>query len=403
MFKAQLNAIYNSPTSPLSSLLVAFIENGNLTLCETFGHRFIDTANPHKSLPTTLDTKYRIASISKLITSLGFMQLAERGEIDLDKDVSHYLGFSLRNPYLPTHPITSRMLLSHTSSLRDGILYSLPMSHTLQDFFNPLSPYYEDGAHWAKPLSPLQGMQFAPGHYFEYCNLGFGVLATILENISGTRFDQYMTQNIFAPLGLRCNYNVYTLLADSSISLAPLYKKLDGDDYSLSGIWEPQVDHYPNGIPSLDLSTYVPGANGTLFGPQGSLRASLLDLVEIMQLFMHNGTYKKHEFLKPSTLKDIFTPMWTYNPHTLNGNSYRQLITSYGLGAHLFPKEGLIGHLGDAYGLVSGFLMNPQTKNGLIYLIGGTSTDPEIDLGIHTAFSKCEEQILNLFLPLLTY
>lgn len=68
----------------------------------------------------TADDPVRIASISKLVTALGVMRLVDEGKLDLDRDVSDYLGWDLRNPAWPDKPITLRHLLSHQSSLVDG-------------------------------------------------------------------------------------------------------------------------------------------------------------------------------------------------------------------------------------------------------------------------------------------
>ena len=63
------------------------------------------------------DTCFRIASITKWVTAIGLMTLYDQGKLDLDKDISSYLGFKVRNPAFPDTPVTTRMLLSHTSSL----------------------------------------------------------------------------------------------------------------------------------------------------------------------------------------------------------------------------------------------------------------------------------------------
>jgi CubicO group peptidase (beta-lactamase class C family) len=60
------------------------------------------------------------------------MRLVEQGKLALDTDVSRYLGYTLRNPYYPDAAITLRMLLSHTSSLRDDGGYNFPASTSLQ-------------------------------------------------------------------------------------------------------------------------------------------------------------------------------------------------------------------------------------------------------------------------------
>ena len=77
----------------------------------------------HRAL--TIDDPVRVASVSKLIVALGVMRLVEQNRLDLDRDVSDYLGWRLRNPAFPDRPITLRLLLSHRSSLRDDVDYAI--------------------------------------------------------------------------------------------------------------------------------------------------------------------------------------------------------------------------------------------------------------------------------------
>src|SRR3954462_11593255 len=136
----------------------------------------------------TLDDPVRIASITKLHVALGVMRLVEAGKLDLDRDVSDYLGWKLRNPAFPDTPITLRLLLSHRSSIRDGVDYWLipatgRIEQTLRD------PKAWDAEH-------------PPGRYFQYSNLGFPVIATVMEAATGERFDRLMQRLVFAPLKL---------------------------------------------------------------------------------------------------------------------------------------------------------------------------------------------------------
>ena len=71
-------------------------------------------------VPMGPEHRMRVASISKLVAAIGLLRLVEAGRVNLDADVSGYLGFTLRNPNFPDIAITPRMLLSHTSSIRDG-------------------------------------------------------------------------------------------------------------------------------------------------------------------------------------------------------------------------------------------------------------------------------------------
>ncbi|MCS6825916.1 MAG: beta-lactamase family protein, partial [Caldilinea sp.] len=164
----KLEAILRTPGADLSGLAVVIYAQGRILYEGYFGYRWIDPQHLERSLPVTAQTKFRVASISKLVTALATMQLVERGRLNLDADVSNALGWTLRNPYWPDLPITPRMLLTHTSSLRDGEVYTFPPQVKLREVLTPDGPAYENGAHFA---GRLPHVDHAPGSYFSYCNL----------------------------------------------------------------------------------------------------------------------------------------------------------------------------------------------------------------------------------------
>src|SRR6187401_1767185 len=98
-----------SPQAPLpAQAAVAFDMNGER------GAWSEGLADPATGRATTPDDPVRIASISKLVVSIGVMKLVEQGGLDLDDEVSRYLDWPMRNPAFLERPITLRMLLSHT-------------------------------------------------------------------------------------------------------------------------------------------------------------------------------------------------------------------------------------------------------------------------------------------------
>lgn len=143
----------------LPSLQVAVIRAGEVVYAQSLGYRYLGP-DPGQSLPVNDQTRFRVASISKLVVALGAMRLVEQGKLDLEADVGEYLGFALRNPAFPRVPIRVRHLLSHTSSLRDGSCYSLPSPYTLQAFFHPKGRFFEAGAHFdpTHPPAATPGM-----------------------------------------------------------------------------------------------------------------------------------------------------------------------------------------------------------------------------------------------------
>ena len=117
----------------------------------------------------TADDPVRIASISKLVTTLGVMRMVDKGQLDLDRDVSDYLGWTLRNPAFPDTPITLRRLLGHQSSLIDGgELYIVPLGTSLRERL-------ADPRVWDSQHAPGSG-------WFHYTNLNFPVVASVMPS-----------------------------------------------------------------------------------------------------------------------------------------------------------------------------------------------------------------------------
>ena len=96
-------------------------------LCTVDGIKWAGTyglADLERRTPMTIDSIQNICSISKTFTTTALMQIYEVGRFKLDDDVNDYLPFPVRNPKYPAAKITFRLLLTHQSSIRDGISYA---------------------------------------------------------------------------------------------------------------------------------------------------------------------------------------------------------------------------------------------------------------------------------------
>ena len=392
---AELAAIVNDPALQLASLSVVAIRAGRPVYEGAFGRRFIGNGVlPDK--PATPDTLYRIASISKMVTTLGLMRLVEAGRMELDADVSGYLGFTLRNPHFPERPITLRTLLTHRSSLRDDAGYSWPLATKLKDVLAP-----GDAKSWST--------RAGPGDYFTYCNLGWGVIGTAMERVTGERFDVLMDRLLLQPLGLEAGYNPALLPPAALDRLATLYRKrtTDTEIWNPDGPWIPQVDDYSGKPPTppAGTATYVPGTNATPFSPTGGLRIAARDMGTVMLMLMNGGVHAGRRILQAETLERMFTRQWTADGKGGNGDTLNGFFNCWGLGNAQFPDQPGVrlveggfdaaGHLGDAYGLRSVFAFDRKRKNGMIVLVGGTSSDPGIQKGQYSALARFEERILS--------
>jgi len=320
----------------------------------------------------TVDSPVRIASISKLVVALGVMRLVEQGRLDLDRDVSDDLGWSLRNPAFPDRPITLRLLLSHRSSLRDDVDYAIPLGTELRAAL--AAPAAFDAAH-------------PPGTFFRYSNLNFPVIATIMERATGERFDRLMAAQVLQPLGLDACFNWTTCSRDDLGRRAILY---GSDGHSVR-------DEFPSGDPgcpvlapadiACDLAAYRPGSNGALFSPQGGLRISARDLATIGRLLLNLGIHDGNRFLSEASIRTLVTPVWTFDGS--NGDTENGFYCAYGLATQSLPVaqagcrddlfgngRAVSGHAGDAYGVRSGLWIDPSSGTGIAYFATGNGDDP---------------------------
>ena len=384
---------------------VIIYKDGAEIYSKFLGRRDIET-----SKPVTRHTRFRAASLSKMFTVFSIMQLVEQGKINLDDDASDYLGFELRNPNFPQKKITVRMLASHTSSLRDGKIYSTPPAVSVKEFFQPDGKFFEDGAHFATE---------PPEKFFTYCNLNYGLLGTIIEVVAGKRFDIYQRENILRQLDTRADYLPGNLDAAEFELLGKIYRKKNSAGlWNEFGEWFAQIDDFKtqpaknilslqnpyaeNFQDDFDLKDYRVGTNATIFSPQGGLRISFEELAHALEMLMNDGTFRGEKILSRDSLAEILTPHWIYDG--TNGDTCGGAILSYGLGIYNLTANSyqltanLIGHTGQAFGLLAGLFFIPNSKTGFIYMMNGEALAEDIDPRSKGEFSGnyiWEEKIMN--------
>lgn len=318
--------------------------------------------------PFDINTPFRAASISKLATAMIAAVLHVDGTLDLDAPIDPYLKIAANAS--PASPITMRQLLSHTSGLSDPDIYWL--------------------AHPAH-IDDLMAKAFAARHFsgFEYCNLGYGIAATIIERATGRRFDQLFV-DLFNPLPMDAGFNWSGVGNLKRSRGATLYRETKNG-------WEIQVDGpetLAGNTPSIliedgaELSTYTPGQNGTLFSPQGGLRASLIDLALIAQLL--------------TSSPELTNPIWTLNGDESNGVHDQRYFTQFGTGVHIHPADESIwpgqklwGHHGEAYGLYAGAWYAPQLDISFAYAVTGTPEIPPARSLRHPALNTFTEVLMD--------
>lgn len=162
---------------------VSIVEKGEVIYEAAFGKELLG-----EEAAMRLESVLPIGSLTKSMTALALMQLVEKGQLDLDKAIVHYLpDFQTANSAL-SDKITCRMLLNNSSALYGG--YS---DGSLK----------EDAATF-QLIRSLEGiyLEQEPGLYYRYSNTGFSVAGYLLHAISGESYAGYLTKHIFEPLGM---------------------------------------------------------------------------------------------------------------------------------------------------------------------------------------------------------
>ena len=367
------------PEPPVSQAGVAF------TATEEAGSFAEGFADPVTRRAITPDDPVRIASISKLVVAIGVMKLVEDGALDLDRDVNRYLGWRLRNPGFLDRPITLRMLMAHTSSVRDhDDQYAIPLGTRLRDVM-------ADPNSWDR--------RHAPGSsYFKYSNLNFPIVASIVERVTGERFDIWMHREVLQPMRIDACFN-WPTCSDSAVASAVVLMQGGKPVRDDLGGRRPDCPVFVRDGEPCDLSRWRLGENGALFSPQGGLRISARGLGRIGRMLLNGGTLDGVRILSPQSVETLLRPEWRFDGR--NGETDRGFYCTYGLATQIIPtpQRGCsddpigdrvvrIGHGGDAYGLRSGLWLDRESGRGVAFFVTGLSEDPPRG---RSAFRAAEE------------
>lgn len=164
--------------------VVLVAKNSRPVFTATYG-----LADREKSIPNTLNTKFRIGSMNKMFTGVAILQLVQAGKLSLTDPLAKIL------PDYPNREVagkvTIQQLLTHTGGTGDFFgpdfeAHRLEL-RTLQDYLK---------------LFGNRGLEFEPGNRFEYSNYGFILLGVIIEKISGQGYYDYVNEHIFKPAGM---------------------------------------------------------------------------------------------------------------------------------------------------------------------------------------------------------
>jgi CubicO group peptidase (beta-lactamase class C family) len=188
---------------------VLIVQKGQVLYQSSFGFAHIKQKDT-----LTSDSRFQLASLSKPFTAIAVLKLIQEGRVNLDDSVQRFF------PEFPYHGVKVDMLLSHRSGLPNYI-------YSFTDSIRHGKKYPDnlDIMDWYAKVVPTPTPYNRPGRSFNYCNTNYCVLAAIVEKVSGTGFGQYLSDQIFAPLGM-----LNTFLVTDTSSAAVKYRT-DGHQF----------------------------------------------------------------------------------------------------------------------------------------------------------------------------
>jgi len=319
-------------TFEVPGMAVAVVKDGKVLAAKGYGVRKLGEATPVDE-----HTMFGIGSNTKAFTTAALAGLVDAGKLSWDDPVYQRLpGFVMYDPYV-SHEMTIRDLLTHRSGmgLGEGDLLFWPHStFTREEIIHKLR--------FMKPSSSFRS-------HYAYDNLLYMTAGQIIPAVTGSSWDDYIRQHIFAPLGMN-HSNV------SNAAFKP------GDDYAFP---HERVDGKLQVIPFEALDNA---------GPAGSLNSCAADMAKWVQLQLNRGKFVDHDGRLFSEQQS--TEMWTPQTILPTGNpppalaALKANFADYGLGWFLRDYRGrkLVMHDGGVAGFVSRVLLVPEENLGVVIL-----------------------------------
>lgn len=331
--------------------------HGKIASLEAVGYQDLESNKPMQK-----DSIFQIMSMTKPMTAVGIMILAEEGRLGLldpvDKHLPEFRGQwviaegstpAQRILRKPSRPITIRDLLTHTSGMP-----TMPPPG-LQELYRKLDRTLAE----AVAVFSQQPLEFEPGTRWLYSNPGIATLGRIIEVVSGMPFEKFIGERIFQPLGMKDSF--FFPPEDKKPRIATVYR-LEGGKLQRAG----------DDILGGDALKYRPGARYS--GPEFAAYSTATDLHVFYEMVRAGGVYQGRRLLSRASV-DLMTALHTGDLKAghLSGTGFGLAweVVKEPLGALNYLSLGTCGH-GGAFG-THGYIDKERDLVGvfLIQRVGG--------------------------------
>ena len=308
----------------LPGVVVGVVSDQELVWAQGFGFANVDAKRPMAP-----DTRFRMASHSKLFTATSIMQLREQGRLRLDDPVSEYLPwFRVQSAEPDDPPITIEHLLTHSSGLPR-----------------------EAGSHWSDwefptqeellELIPKREAPFSPETRWKYSNLAYTIAGIIIEEVSGDTWAGYLQNNIFNPLEMSA----------SSV------------DRDVAGLTTGYSRRMPDGSREV-----IPFVDARGMAAATGLTSTVEDMAKFVSAQFRKGPRGSDQILSTASLREMHRVRMLENTWTRG--------QGIGFGVSRVEDKLYVGHGGGYPGHTTNTLIQLDSKVGVIVLTNTNDSNP---------------------------
>jgi CubicO group peptidase (beta-lactamase class C family) len=337
-------------------LSLVVVKEGQIVYQNAFG-----MADSPKKIPSTVDTVYHTFSMVKPMTAAAIFQLQEQGLLDIDDPVTDYLPwFEVEYPSESSETITVRHLMSHSSGLRNNSLELYQWIHFDGD------PEWNQTELIRHKLPDFTQLSYEPGSQAVYTNVGYMVLAAIIEAASGETYQQYMVEHIFEPLQMNDTHWTY--------SETTVDREAAGSNPSI----DLQMQILPFFLKKEQMDSLIRerGDGTTWFnrvytdpkGPTGPI-STVADMSRFIMAILNEGELDGQRILSEASVA-----MMIHESHVLPGKSPEAGNHYHGLGWYVAknPDVEFIFHGGGGPGFASDMRLYPDRELGMVVIANGS-------------------------------
>ena len=351
---------HNVDSPPGLSLVVA--KDGEIVYQKGFG-----MADGPKNIPATADTVYNTFSMVKSMTAAAILQLQEQGLLNIDDPVADYLPFfEVQYPSESSEIVTIRHLLNHSSGLSNNVPEVFSWIHFDGD------PEWNQTELIAAKLPDYAQLSYEPGSQAVYTNIGYMVLAAVIEAVSGQTYQQYMIDHIFEPLGMDQTHWTYddALIAKEAAGSNP---SIDIQTMMLPFFLD--KDQMASAIrEKVDGVTWFNRIYMDQKGPTGPI-STVTDMVRFAMAILNEGELDGRRILSQESVATMIGESHVFPGDTPEARAYTEFEQMYhGLGWYVVknPDVDFIAHGGGGPGFAADMRLYPDRELGMVIIGNGS-------------------------------